>query len=186
MLAIELVAAVHRDRLVPLVFADASGFPARVVVWQSVGGNGRRVHEDHRSAVRICFARREFQQVQRALDVHMMRRHRGELGPRRQQRGQMKNQVDLELREDALEDVRVEDGAGELPVHEPGNRRVERIHVEGYHLFVPLSKVGHEGMPDFAIRAGNEDDWFAHRRSTLLYVQTSYGIPIRFQVHRRL
>ena len=46
------------------------------------------------------------------------------------QRREMKNQVDLELRQDALQQVGVEDRTGEFPVHEPRDRRVERVDVE--------------------------------------------------------
>ena len=42
----------------------------------------------------------------------------------------MKNQIDLELREDPLEQVDVEDRSGELAVHHPRDVRIERVHVE--------------------------------------------------------
>ena len=50
-----------------------------------------------------AFVLRELEQVERALDVDLVRRHRRELGARRQQRGEVKDQLDLELREHALE-----------------------------------------------------------------------------------
>ena len=93
--------------------------------------------------------------------------HRRELGTGRQQRGQVKNQVDLELRENALEQVLVENRAGELAVHQPRDVRVERVHVEGHNCLVALlGEVGDQGMANFAISAGYQNNLFAHRYSS--------------------
>ncbi len=74
----------------------------------------------------------------------------------------MKNQVDLEFRQDALEHGGIEDGPGELAVDEPRDLRVERVHVERHHLFLLLGEVRDQGVADFAIRAGYQDYGFTH------------------------
>ena len=91
----------------PLVFLHL----ARRAPWSStsgkpVRGNRRGIDEDDRPAVRLRFVLRELEQVQRAFDVDLVRRHRRELGARRQQRGEVKHQLDLELGEDPLEQRR--------------------------------------------------------------------------------
>ena len=73
--------------------------------------------------MRLRFVLRELEQVQRALDIDLVRRHRRELGPRRQQRGKMKDQLDLKLREDALEQPPIENRPGDLAIDLPRNRR---------------------------------------------------------------
>ena len=64
--------------------------------------------------MRLALPLRELEQVERALDVDVMRGHRRELGPRRQQRREMEHAIDLELGEHAIEQVGVGDRAGEL------------------------------------------------------------------------
>ena len=68
--------------------------------------------------MRFGLALRELEQVERAFDVDLMRRHRRELGARRQQRRQVIDRVDFELRQDAIEKPRVGDRAGELALHQ--------------------------------------------------------------------
>ena len=59
----------------------------------------------HRPAVRFALLLRELEQVERALDVDVMRGDRRELGARREQRGEMEHAVHLELREHAIEQI---------------------------------------------------------------------------------
>ena len=59
--------------------------------------------------MRLRFALRELEQVQRAFDVDLMRRDRRELRSRGQERREMKDELDLELGEHALEHAAVED-----------------------------------------------------------------------------
>ena len=56
--------------------------------------------------MRLGFVLRELEQVQRALDVDLVRRDRRELGARREQRREMEDQIDLELGHHALEQRR--------------------------------------------------------------------------------
>ena len=130
MLAVQLVAAVHRPRRVPLVFADASDLRLRRQIRQAVGGNRRGIEEEHRAAVRLAFALRELEQRQRALDVDLVRGDRRELGARRQQRREVEDQIDLELGEHALEQGAVGDRAGELALDQAVQRRVERREID--------------------------------------------------------
>ena len=64
------------------------------------------IEEDDRAAVRFGFVLRELEQVQRAFDVDLVRRDRRELGARREQRREMEDQIDLELRHQAFERAR--------------------------------------------------------------------------------
>ena len=57
--------------------------------------------------MRLALLLRELEQVERALDVHVVRRDRRELGARRQQRRQVEDAIDLELRQDAIEQAGV-------------------------------------------------------------------------------
>ena len=72
--------------------------------------------------MRLGLVRGKLEQVERAFDVHVMRRHRRELRAGGQQRREMKNQVDFELRQDPLEQVGVQNRAGELALHEARDR----------------------------------------------------------------
>ena len=56
----------------------------------------------------------ELEQRQRAIDVDLVRGDRRELGACREQRGQVKDQIDFELGQDALEQRRIGDRSGEL------------------------------------------------------------------------
>ncbi len=70
-------------------------------------GRRRQSTRDRRTTTgRPCdsrFALRELEQVERALDVDLVRGDRRELGARREQRRQVEDGVDLELGQDALE-----------------------------------------------------------------------------------
>ena len=100
------------------VFASRSGQP--------VGGDRRRIDEAHRAAVRLALLLRELEQVERPFDVDVMRGDRRELGARREQRGEVKHALDLELGEHPIEQADVGDRSGELARHQRRERRVER------------------------------------------------------------
>ena len=68
--------------------------------------------------MRLALLLRELEQRQRALDVHLVRGDRRELGPRREQRREVEDQIDLELGQHALEQVGVGDRTGELAMHQ--------------------------------------------------------------------
>ncbi len=80
--------------------------------------------------MRFGFVLRELEQVERALDVDLVRGHRRELGSCREQRREMEDELDLELRQDALEHGAVEDRAGDLALHLRRERGIERADVE--------------------------------------------------------
>jgi hypothetical protein len=126
------------------------------------------LHEHDRPPVRLSLALRELQQVQRALDVDLVRGHRRELGPGREQRREMKDELDLELGEDALEHAAIENRAGDLAVDLRRDRGLEGGDVE--------RDDGPRGLPgeafdetvsDLAAGAGDEHDGFAHARIIL-------------------
>ena len=113
--------------------------------------------------MRFALARGELEQVQRALDVHVMRGHRREFRAARQQRGEVKNQVHLELGKNPLEQVRVQYRAGELALHQPPKRWIERVYVERDHRQAAFfGEIRHQRVADFAVGAGDQNDGFAH------------------------
>jgi hypothetical protein len=80
-----------------LVFGDRAGARLGGQIRKTEGGDRRGIDERDRTAVRFTLVLRELEQVQRPLDVDMVRRDRRELGSGREQRRQVKDAVDLEL-----------------------------------------------------------------------------------------
>ncbi len=115
--------------------------------------------------MRFRFALRELEQVQRALDVDLVRRHRRELGAGREQRREMEDELDLELREDALEHAAVENRPGDLAIDLQRDGRIEPGDVERDDSALGLSgQPIDETVADLAAGAGDEDYGFAHWR----------------------
>ena len=82
---------------------------------------------------------------------------------RGEQRGQVEDEIHLELGEDPLEQPRVEDGADELALHERPQLGIERREVERDDRPAAGSrKLRDQAVADLAVRAGDEDDGFAH------------------------
>jgi hypothetical protein len=118
--------------------------------------------------VRLSLPLRELEEVERPLDVDVMSRHRGEFGPRRQQRGEMKDELDLELRQDAIEHVGVGNRAGEDAGHIRHQPGIERRDVEGDDRRAGRPEASDEAVTDFAAGAGNQGDRFPHRPALIL------------------
>ena len=148
----------------------AAGPHLRVEIWQAVGRNRRGIDEHDRAAVRLALFLRELEEVERPFDVHVVRGDRRELGARREQRGQVKHAVHLELRQDAVEQVRVGDRSGELPPHVRRDLRVERVHVERDDARLALGEAADQRVADFAAGAGDEDNRFAHDHGAIRLV----------------
>jgi hypothetical protein len=70
----------------------------------------------------------------------------------------MKDEIDLELREDTLENPLVGDGAGELAADLPGQRGFERGDVDGDDRASGLGKQGDEAVTDFTVRPVTSTD----------------------------
>jgi hypothetical protein len=165
MFAIQLVASVHRQWFVPVVFPYSARLVPCLQIGESVSSNGRGVDEDDGAAVGVDLARGKLEQVERAFDIHVMSGHRREFGSRRQQRRQVKNEIDLEFRQDPLQQVGVEDRPRKLALHERCNLRVQRVDVERHDAAVLLlGEIGYQGVADFAIRAGYQNNRFSHVR----------------------
>jgi hypothetical protein len=112
--------------------------------------------------VRLALVLRELEQLERALDVHLVRHHRRDLRAGGQQRGEVEHQVHLVLGDDAAEEVGVEDGAVDLAQHQLRQRLVERGEVERDDRAVGLAgQACDQAVADFATGAGDEDDGFA-------------------------
>ena len=147
----------------PLVLADFAGTILGRQVGQAVGGYRGWVHEDDRTSVRLGLALRELEEVQRALDVHLVRRHRRELGARREERGEVKHELDLKLREYPLEDAAIEDRSGDLAIDLGRDRWIETRDVERDDGAIGLARQAiDQAMTDLAAGAGNEHNGFAH------------------------
>ena len=122
------------------------------------------VDEHDGTAMRFRFMLRELQQVQRAFDVDLVRRNRRELRPRREQRRQVEDQVDLELRHEPLEQRLVGDRPGDLAIDLARDRLVQPRHIERDDAAVAaFCKLADEAMADFAAGPGDDDDRFAHQ-----------------------
>jgi hypothetical protein len=168
LLAVELVAAVHRRRIGEVVLLHPSGLRFHAEARHAVGRDRRRIHEDDRPPVRLALPLGELEHRHGPLDVHLVRRDRGELAPRGEERREVKYLVDLELGEDPFEELVVEDRARELPRHPGRDRGVEGLEVErddgtGPVLGEPLD----ERVADFSAGPGEEDDRCAQHESLL-------------------
>ena len=162
MLAVQLVAAVHRARRVPLVLADRAHPGLGRRIGQTIRGDGRGIQEADAAAVRLAFPLRELEQGQRAIDVHVMRGDRRELRSRREQRREMEDEIDLELREHALEQVGVGNRAGELAMHQPVQVGVERRQIDRDDRTARAGQPRDQPVADLTAGAGHERDWCPH------------------------
>ena len=81
--------------------------------------------------MRFALTLRELEEIQRPLDVHVVRGHRREFRSGRQQRSEMEHAIDLEFGQDSIEQRHVGDRSKELARHARRQRCVERIHVDG-------------------------------------------------------
>ena len=116
--------------------------------------------------MRLRFVLRKLQQVERSADVDLVCGDRRELGPRRQQGCEMKDQLDLKLREDPLEGTSIENRAGDLAIDLPGNKGIQWREVQcDDRTLGLLGKAIDQSVPDLAIGAGDEHDGFAHAQN---------------------
>ena len=130
MLAVELVAPVHRDRRQPPVLGDSAGLPLGVQCRQPVGRDGAREQELDRTAERPRFLHGEAEEVQGAFDVDLVSGLGNELGPSGQQRGQVKDGGNLELAHQPIEHVAIEDVADAHFDATAGQLGIERANIE--------------------------------------------------------
>ena len=108
---------------------------------------------------------RELEQIQRALDVDLVSRHRREFGSGGQQRGQVEDQLDPEFRQHPFEETAIQDRARDLVVDLVRDRRVEPAHVERDDRTVAtLGQTRDQPVANLAAGAGDEHNGFAHAR----------------------
>ena len=112
--------------------------------------------------MRLGFLLRELEQVERAFDIHLVRRDRRELGSCRQQRREMEDQFDLKLRKDPIEQIAIEDRSGDLPIDARGDGWIEAGQIERDDRTVRVDETLDETMSDLAASAGNQHDRFTH------------------------
>ena len=88
---------------------------------------------------------------------------RRELAAGREEGREVEDRVDLEFRENAVEDRAVEDRARELAGDERGERRLERLEVQrDDRARAGRGEARDEAVADLAAGAGDEDDGFSH------------------------
>ncbi len=90
---------------------------------------------------------------------------RRELRARREQRREVKDQVHLELGQDALEQRAVGDRAGELAKDEPVQRRIERREIDGDNRAAGAGQPGDQAVADLAAGAGHQGDGSTHEEN---------------------
>ena len=112
--------------------------------------------------MRLALLLRELQEIERPLDVDVVRRHRRELGPCGQQGRQVEHEIDLELGQHPIEHARVANRSGELARDQRCKRRVERAHVERDDERTRRGQPRHETVADLAARARDQDGWLPH------------------------
>jgi hypothetical protein len=105
---------------------------------------------------------RKLQQVQRPLDVDLVRGDRREFGSRRQQRRQVEDAVDLELGEHPLEQADIGNRSGELAGDARRQRRVERADVECDDRRAGFGEPRDEAVADLAAGPGDQNNRFTH------------------------
>ena len=110
-LAVELVAAVHRDGHVPLLLAHAADGALLLERGQPVDGDRAREDEAHRTPEARRLVLRHAKDVERPLHVDLVRELRVTLASRRQERGEVEHHVHLVVRGDLVEQVPVHDVA---------------------------------------------------------------------------
>ena len=112
-----------------------------------------------------------------------MRGHRCELRPRRQQRGQMKHQLDAKFRQHPLEHAAIEDRSRNLAIDLGGDRAVEPVQIERHDgAIAALGEPRDQPVANLAAGAGDEDNWFAHARIILVFRQRTHGASLLKQI----
>ena len=109
---------------------------------------------------------RKFQEIQRAFHVDVMRGDRGELRPGRQQGCKMKDAIDLELGQDAIQQARVGNRSGEDATDQRHERWIERMNVERHDRCAGRAQAGHETVADLTASSRDQDNGLAHVTQT--------------------
>ena len=162
-LAVELVAAVHRDRHVVRVLHDLARLRLLFNARQAIHGDAARENEAHRAPEAPGLVLRHAKEVERALHVHLVGELRIALSAGGEQRRQVEHDLDLVVRRDLIEEVLVHDVAR---VRLQAKRTVplgQRSEVDRDGAVATLGvELLEERPPDFAVGAGDEDDRLRH------------------------
>ena len=151
-----------------LVLADAAGPLLGFEIRQPVRRYRRGIEKDDGSAVRLRLVLRELEQPERALDVDLMRGDRRELGARREQRGQVEDQIHLEFGHQTFQDGVVEDRPDHFAVDLAGDGVVEPRHVDRHDGAVAgLGEAIDQAVANLAAGAGDEHNRLSHPRIIL-------------------
>ena len=112
--------------------------------------------------MRFALALGELEQREGAVHVHMVCGHRRELGPRGQQRRQVKYQIHLELCQHPFEKTAVGDRAGELPNHQMLEPAAKRRDIYGDDRTAERRQTRDQPVADLAAGTGHESHGRAH------------------------
>jgi hypothetical protein len=105
----------------------------------------------------------ELEQVQSALDVHLMGGERRELGAGGEERGEVEDQFHLVLGEHALEQRTIENRPGDFAIDERRDGAVQPREVERHErMTAPGGQPFHEPVSDLATGTRDEDDRLPH------------------------
>ena len=158
MLAVELVAAVHGGRLLPLMFLDAREFVLRLPIGKSVHRDRRR--EQHLDALALGrgLLVGQIEHVERAADVHLVGERGAAFGTRGKQRREVEDLADFVGVRDFADRVRAGDVARVLTMDERRRVRGERFQVERDDRVGRGCEARDQRVTDLAAGAGHEGD----------------------------
>ncbi len=177
-LAIELVAPVHRDGHVPLLLAHAAHRVLLLERGQPVHGYGAREENAHGPAEARRLVLRHAQDVERSFDVHLVRQLGIALAASRQQRGEVKDHVDLVVGRELVEQVAIHDVAGVARVDEGPHGVGQRRQVERDDVVAAVLGQSLEQRPaNLAVRARHEDRCFGHLALTIASRASRLPLP---------
>jgi hypothetical protein len=155
--AIQLVASVHRRRHRPLRLADLARALFAGEIGQAVDRDAAREQERDLLSVPTRLIVRHFQQVQRPRHVDFVRGLGREFRSRGEQRGEVKDGVNLELADQSFEQVPIQDIADDGRATPLRDRRIDLLDVEREHLVAPeLRQFVDEAMPHLSVRSRDQ------------------------------
>jgi hypothetical protein len=138
-LGVELVAAVHGDRLAELLFGHWLRAALRGEVRDAVRRDGAGIHEARPTAAATGLLGRESQQVEGAVDVDLMGQGRVALAAAAEHRGEMEDLDYVESLAESIERGAIADVSGEALVARATLRWVKLPQIDRHDRWTPCS-----------------------------------------------
>ena len=126
--------------------------------------------------MRLALVVGKLKQIQRAVDVHHLRRNGRELHPHRPQRRPVEYTIDIELSKNALEQPDVGDQTGELAANQAAQGRLKRRDIDGDDRTPCSGEASDQAVADFAVGTRDQDGRGAHPILSGQPAQTSAGL----------